>query len=104
MKCKQKSLACAFLCRPNSAGQYSIELFNLKKEGMVTYSRKLIRLFVIASMLLLILIRDSFAYVDPGTGSYILQLGIACLLGVAFAVKGFWRDIKAFFSKLLSKG
>ncbi len=67
------------------------------------YSRKFARLLVLVSILLLIFTQDSFAYVDPGTGSCILQLVIASLLGAAFTVKAFWKNIKAYFSKLLSK-
>lgn len=45
----------------------------------------------------------AYAYLDPGTGSYILQLILAALLGAAFAVKLFWKDVKAFFGKLFSR-
>jgi hypothetical protein len=38
------------------------------------------------------------AYVDPGTGSYFLQILIAGLLGAAFAVKLYWRKIKHFLT------
>ena len=69
----------------------------------MAFSRRLTRLFVLAGMLLLISTRDAFAYIDPGTGSFILQLVIASLLGAAFAVKTFWKNIKGFFSKLLFK-
>lgn len=41
-------------------------------------------------------------YLDPGSGSYILQLLLAALLGGAFALKIFWKRIVAFFNK--SKG
>jgi hypothetical protein len=36
------------------------------------------------------------AYIDPGTGSYILQLIIAAFVGVSFTVKLFWKRIKKF--------
>ena len=38
------------------------------------------------------------AYVDPGTGSYFLQILIAGLLGAAFAVKLYWRKIRRFLA------
>ena len=38
------------------------------------------------------------AYVDPGTGSYFLQILIAGMLGAAFAVKLYWRKIKNFLA------
>jgi hypothetical protein len=35
-----------------------------------------------------------FAYLDPGTGSLVLQAWIAGLLGGAFLVKACWRRIR----------
>jgi hypothetical protein len=39
------------------------------------------------------------AYLDPGTGSYLLQLLLAGLLGAIFIVRAFWGRIKSFFTK-----
>jgi len=36
-----------------------------------------------------------FAYLDPGTGSFVFQLLIAGVLSGLFAVKNSWRSIKA---------
>jgi len=43
----------------------------------------------------------SYAYLDPGTGSYILQMAMAALLGSLFAIKMFWKRIVAFFKGLV---
>jgi len=43
------------------------------------------------------------AYIDPGTGSLILQILLAILVGAGFAVKIFWANIKSFFSRLFAK-
>lgn len=40
-----------------------------------------------------------FAYLDPGTGSYLLQLGLASVLGASYAVKHFWSRLKGIFSR-----
>ncbi len=37
-------------------------------------------------------------YIDPGSGSYILQMIIAAVLGVSFFFKNFWLAVKTFFS------
>jgi hypothetical protein len=37
------------------------------------------------------------AYLDPGTGSLLIQLLLAGLLGVGVAIKIFWKNIKGFF-------
>jgi hypothetical protein len=39
------------------------------------------------------------AYIDPGTGSYVLQIAIAFLVGLAFSIKVFWKRIVAFLKR-----
>lgn len=39
----------------------------------------------------------TYAYIDPGTGSYILQVVIAGLLGALVSLRIYWARIKAFF-------
>jgi hypothetical protein len=67
-------------------------------------SRVLAYSVVWAGLLLLIYTHDAHAYLDPGSGSYILQLALAGLLGASLAVKIFWTRIKVFLSNLSSKG
>ncbi len=43
-------------------------------------------------------------YLDPGSGSLLLQLALAALLGVAVLVRAFWSKIKAFFARLFGRG
>jgi len=43
------------------------------------------------------------AYIDPGTGSYLIQLLIAGFVAASFAVKIFWKKIKGFFSRLFGR-
>ena len=38
-------------------------------------------------------------YIDPGGGSYLLQVIIAAILGVAFYFKSAWHWVKSFFVK-----
>ena len=45
----------------------------------------------------------AYAYLDPGTGSYFIQIIIATLLGAMYAIKQFWYKIKLFCTNLLSK-
>jgi hypothetical protein len=42
---------------------------------------------------------EALAYVDPSTGSYIVQILIGGLVTVGFTVKTFWHNLKAFFCK-----
>lgn len=53
--------------------------------------------------LLCILSRDVCAYLDAGTGSYIIQLVIAGFLGGLFAIKLFWKRISAFLKRVFSR-
>jgi len=40
-----------------------------------------------------------FAYLDPGTGSYFLQLALAGLLAGGYALRTFWARIVRFFAR-----
>ena len=56
--------------------------------------------FVTLTLLLATLAMPSTAraYVDPGTGSYYLQILLAGILGAAFAVRLYWRRIRNFLT------
>ncbi len=56
-------------------------------------------LVLILSLLLFVFTKNSEAYIDPGSGSYVLQLLVASFFAVLFTLKMFWRNIKAFFSR-----
>jgi hypothetical protein len=43
-----------------------------------------------------------FLYIDPGSGSYLVQVIIAAILGGAFWIKKFWRKIRSFFTALFA--
>ncbi|MCP5047974.1 MAG: hypothetical protein GY940_12430, partial [bacterium] len=43
-----------------------------------------------------------YSYIDPGTGSYLIQIIIAGLVGASLGIKLFWRKIKDFFVNLFS--
>jgi len=59
-------------------------------------------LFIYGGLLVLIFADVAQAYLDPGTGSYILQMVLAGLVGGLVAVKIFWRSIKLWLSGLFS--
>lgn len=58
---------------------------------------------ILTVILLLCSVCKAYAYIDPGTGSYIIQVMIGGLLGGAFALKVYWKKVRAYFSKLFSK-
>ena len=45
----------------------------------------------------------AYSYIDPGTGSYIIQIVIAAVVAVSFMVKIYWLKIKGFVGQLFSK-
>jgi len=65
----------------------------MKHSKCLAYSVVFAFLLVVAST------QDAYAYVDPGTGSYVIQLIIAALVGVGFAIRIYWGRIKGFLSR-----
>ena len=53
--------------------------------------------------LITVFLRNNVAYLDPGSGSYLLQLLIAGLLGSLFVIRASWDRIKTFFRGLFSR-
>lgn len=44
-----------------------------------------------------------YAYLDPGTGSYLTQLAIAFLFGTAYLTKVYWNKIKSVVRSFFDK-
>ncbi len=62
----------------------------------------MIKRFQFVLLLLVFFTIESYGYIDPGTGSYIVQIIIAAFVGASLGVKIFWGRIKGFFSNLFS--
>ena len=56
----------------------------------------MLHLFPILSLFFKHLARDS-AYLDPGSGSFIIQLIIAGIVGAGFLLRGYWSKITSIF-------
>lgn len=59
--------------------------------------KKLVKSTIISIFLLTMLPLPAYAYIDPSTGSYVLQIILAGLLAVPFAIKKYWNKIKHIF-------
>jgi len=59
--------------------------------------------FLAAISLIVFLPVSAFAYLDPGTGSYALQIVIAFAVSGAFVIKTFWRTLKEKISQIFTK-
>ena len=62
-----------------------------------------VSIYSISIILFVTLPTLAFGYIDPGTGSYLLQILIATLLGGLLALKVFWQRVKTFFINLKEK-
>ncbi len=61
-----------------------------------------IKVFIYFFLLFLLFIpKPAYAYLDPGTGSYLFQLVIAGLLGGIFFFRSSFTKIKEYFRNLL---
>lgn len=47
--------------------------------------------------------KPAYAYLDPGSGSYMLQLLLGSLLGLSYLIKTKWRKIKHIILSILTK-
>lgn len=57
-----------------------------------------LKINLLLTLLLLICITpNASAYLDPGTGSAIIQIIVAGVLGGAYAIKMYWQRIVRFF-------
>lgn len=50
------------------------------------------------------LLDQKLGYLDPGSGSYLLQLLIGGLLGALFLLRAYWGRVKGFFIKRFTSG
>ena len=62
---------------------------------------RILDIALVLVILYLISVKNTYAYIDPGSGSYLLQIVAAGLLSSIFIIKKFWRNIKEFVSSLL---
>jgi hypothetical protein len=65
--------------------------------------RRLLLHAMIVGLLVELVGTDVQAYVDPGSGSVLLQVLIAGLLAVGFTIKTFWGNLKRRVTGLFSR-
>lgn len=66
-------------------------------------AKKMLNVVALVALVYLISPTPAYAYLDPGTGSFIFQLVIAGLAGAAFVIKMYWKKIKTFFAQRFLK-
>ena len=65
---------------------------------------RLVRLLLVAGCLVVMTTTSAEAYVDPGTGSYLIQIVAAVVLTTLFMIKTFWKSIKKSVARLFVRG
>ena len=62
-------------------------------------TRKFFYSLILTIVVQMFFLQNAFAYLDPGTGSYIFQVLIAVFIGGLYTIKIYWQKIKDFFSR-----
>ncbi len=57
----------------------------------------------IVLLIMLNLSTSLFAYLDPGSFSYFLQIIVMVFVGGVVAIKNFWHNITGFFKSIFKK-
>ena len=65
--------------------------------------KKIIYIIVLFTLSNLLFATKTFAYIDPGSGSILLQAIIATIVGAGTTISIYWNKIKLFFTKILKK-
>jgi hypothetical protein len=60
-------------------------------------------LAVVVLIFTLSLPHHAYAYLDPGSGSYMLQILLGTLVAGFFAIKQYWHRLKFFFKERFRK-
>jgi hypothetical protein len=59
--------------------------------------------YFVAAAVLLVTTTPAHAYIDAGTGSYMLQMSMAALMTAAFTLKIYWQKVKAVASAIFGR-
>jgi len=59
----------------------------------------MLRIFILSLLLVVIINKSSYAYLDPGSGSLLLQALAAGLFFCIFFAKRVWRKVLSLFKK-----
>ena len=60
-------------------------------------------LLIISAVVALTFPAPAHAYLDPGTGSFLIQILVAFLIGMLVTMKTIWTYVKSFFSGLFNR-
>jgi len=64
---------------------------------------KELAVILISIFLVLIFVNQSYAYIDPGTGSMLVQAVLAAIAAVSVSIGIFWHRIRSFLDRLFNR-
>ncbi|MBI4142704.1 hypothetical protein HY480_02405 [Candidatus Uhrbacteria bacterium] len=64
------------------------------------WSRSILRLGFFTALIVVVAPRTAHAYIDPGTGSVLLQIVLAGLFGFLFTARRFLEGIRSFSARI----
>ena len=65
--------------------------------------KKILTCLIYNTIAIFLIVTNAYAYLDPGTGSFILQAIIGFLAAISAGFLYYWAKVKNFFIKLLKK-
>ena len=67
------------------------------------YKKFMKKIIILSLIINLILANKAFAYLDPGTGSIILQAILGVIAATASYCAFYWNKVKSFFKNIFKK-
>ena len=64
---------------------------------------KKLAVILLSIFLVLIFVNQSYAYIDPGTGSMLVQTVLAAIAAVSVSIGIFWHRIRSFLNRLFNR-
>jgi len=69
----------------------------------MVYSSTVVLKILVLTLAFLSLARQAHAYLDPGTGSYFVQILLAGIAGGGYIIVSSWGKIRSFLSSVFKK-
>ena len=64
---------------------------------------KKLSVILLCAVFVLVLVKRAHAYIDPGTGSMLVQAAIAAVAAVSVSIGVFRRRLRSFFGRLFGR-
>ncbi|MFZ5949437.1 MAG: hypothetical protein ACOYXC_01935 [Candidatus Rifleibacteriota bacterium] len=65
---------------------------------LMRFFKQPFNLLILGVLYFVVMTRPVYAYLDPGTGSFIIQMLVAGIAGALFMLKTYWQKFIGFFT------